>query len=202
MPQVSASNFVRFARLSAKSKQRLVARRLSDSKWPGYRPRDDYWVRMRNTLKRLIRSGSMSKAAIAAEFGGFSPSRRQEAATLLGAFAAGWPALGAQIIDAPRLRIELSGFTIACLPHVSVRVGKRRMALRFSYRHTDLVPDDEKMHLELMRLAIGKAGIVPGILRVRGPAVHVPRRNASVVTNLRAEARQLTSLWQANGGPM
>jgi hypothetical protein len=74
MPKISAANLVRFANASATQKRRLVARTIADGKWPGYAPRDDYWVRMRNGLKRLIRTGVFSAPAIAAEIARFPPA--------------------------------------------------------------------------------------------------------------------------------
>lgn len=121
---------------------------------------------------------------------------------MLTAFAAGWSTLGARVIEGNRLRVDLSGFTISCLPHTTVRLGHRRLVLRFSYGHAPLVSTDEKMHLEMLRLALGKSGITPGVLRIRGPEIYIPRRNPALIATLRAEARFLMSLWQANGGPM
>lgn len=65
MPRICASNFVTFVKASARGKQRLVTRAIANGKWPGYRPRDDYWVRMRNALERLLRSGDFTAGAIA-----------------------------------------------------------------------------------------------------------------------------------------
>jgi hypothetical protein len=202
VPRISASNFVTFAKASARGKQRLVTRAIANGKWPGYRPRDDYWVRMRNALKRLLRSGDFTTGAIAREVGLFPSSRQAEAAAILTPFAAGWPALRAEVIPGDRLLVDLSGFTISCLPHATVRLGQRRLALRFTYGHAPQLSGDEKMHLELLRLALGKSGVIPGVLQVRGPNIHVPRRNPALVATVRAEARFLMSLWQANGGPM
>ena len=202
MPRISAGTFVTFAKASARTKQRLVARAIADGKWPGYRAPDDYWVRMRNALKRMLKSGDYSARAVTREVADFPPSRRADAASMLTAFAATWPTLGAEVIEGHRLTIELSGFAITSLPHATVRLGKRRLALRFSYGHTTLVSSDEQLHLELLRLALGKSGVIPGILQVRGPSIYVPRRKPAAVAMLHAEARFLINLWKANGGPL
>jgi hypothetical protein len=65
-----------------------------------------------------------------------------------------------------------------------------------------LVSSDEQLHLELLRLALGKSGVISGILQVRGPSIYVPRRKPAAVAMLHAEARFLINLWKANGGPL
>ena len=203
MPRISAGTFVRFAGASAREKQSLVRRAIaSGGEWPGYRPRDDYWVRLRNSLKRMLRAGDFSGGSVAREVAAFPIARRSEAGAILSAFAAGWPALGIVAVDGPRAAVVLSGFSINCLPHATVLMGGRRLALRFSYGYSTLVPRDERTHLELLRMALRSSGGTPAVLRVRGPTIHVPRRDATAAALIQAEARQLMSLWRANGGPI
>jgi hypothetical protein len=120
---------------------------------------------------------------------------------MLSAFARAWPALNATAIPGTELVVALSGFAIRCLPHATVRVGSRRYALRFSYRHSTLLSHDDKAHVELLRLALRGSGIRAAVLNVRSSTTHVPRRDAGVVAFLRAEAGQLSILWRAAGGP-
>lgn len=199
--RISAGTFVRLAQSSSAAKQRFVLRSLTDGKWPGYRPRDDYWVRVRNSLKRLLRSGDVTRSAVANETPEFPLSRRAEAASLFDAFADGWSSLGASVIEGRRLSAQVGSVAISCAPHLTVAVGRRRLALRFSYWYSALLRRDDKVQIELLRLALGSSGIVPGILNIRNVSIHVPRHDPATLAYIRAEARYLASIWAANGGP-
>ncbi len=201
MPHVSAGNFIVFASASHQRKRSLVSRAVANGKWPGYARKEDYWVAVRNVLKRLIKSGDWSKATIVNESARFNPDRQAEAVNLLMNFGAAWKALGAERVDGPRFLAELGGFTIGCAPHAKARIGRRRLALRFSYSQTTLLSRDEKTHLELLCLGIGKKGFTPAVINVRTGTVLVSRRDPMIVQYVRAEAGYLATLWRSLGGP-
>jgi hypothetical protein len=200
MPTISAGTFVRFAATKGKSKHTLITKRLANGKWPGYRPRDDYWVRVRVALKRMLGRSDFTAKAVAGEAAKFQVSRRAEAAALLGNFCTNWTQLGGTVIKGRRLSLQLSDFTVNCAPHVTVQLGTRRLALRFGYSYSQLLTREDKVHIELLRLAIDKGGVVPGVLHVRSVMIATPRRDATTVAYIVAEARHLRSLWVANGG--
>jgi hypothetical protein len=75
-----------------------------------------------------------------------------------------------------------------------------RLALRFGYSYSELLTREDKVHTEQLRLAIDKDGVVPGVLHVRSVMIATPRRDATTVAYIVAEARHLRTLWVANGG--
>jgi len=157
---------------------------------------------MRNTLKGMLREGSFSNAAVAEAVASFHDSRRAEAVSVLTSFAAGWPALNAQVIDGRRLAADLDGLTITCLPHVTVRIGTRRLALRFSYRYTDLVPDDEKITLSSSAWR-SESQVLRPAFSVSWPVYSCsPPKSERRCEPAGAKPAHLITLWQAQGGSM